>query len=286
MITVSGNSREELIKQLAEIGLFLAPASVTVASAPVQPASQAISAVATPATPAQPAAVQPAASAEEEDAGKPENLRRVRGANADKLFNEMAAKLQVAPITSEADLLAFATSVTTDLARLPQNKADEFSVLIATRKAALASPVQAVAAPATVAAAPVQAVAAPATLPPFNPAPAAAATTLPQPHPLDAVLQTTAAQLEGLGWPRETLQKLIQAATGQPAIHTLPLDEDGSLRRHRLNAVFEYCKPTAAQPWPQEGVNQMPLEQVTGWLDANLPLTKVKEMVLAQGLAI
>lgn len=281
MITVSGNNREELIKQLAEIGLFLAPASVTVASAPVQPAAQAISAVASPAIPA-----QPAPSAEEEDAGKPENLRRVRGANADKLFNEMAARLQAAPIATEAELLAFATSVTTDLARLPQNKADEFSALIATRKAALAAPVQAVAAPATVASSPVQAVAAPATLPPFNPAPAAAATTLPQPHPLDAVLQTTAAQLEGLGWPRETLQKLIQAATGQPAIHTLPLDEDGSLRRHRLNAVFEYCKPTAAQPWPQEGVNQMPLEQVTGWLDANLPLTKVKEMVLAQGLAI
>lgn len=271
MITVSGNSLEELIKQLAEIGLFLAPASVTVASVPVQPAAQAISAVASPATPA-----QPAPSAEEEDAGKPENLRRVRGANADKLFNEMAAKLQVAPITSEADLLAFATSVTTDLARLPQNKADEFSALIATRKAALAAPVQAVAAPAT--------------LPPFNPAPAAAATTaaptLPQPHYLDAELQATAAQLEGAGWPRETLQKLIQASTGQPAIHTLPLDEDGALRRHRLHAVFEYCKPTHVQPWPIKQVSDAPLDNITQWINDQLPLDKVKTLVLAQGKAI
>jgi hypothetical protein len=268
MITVSGNTREELIKQLAEIGLFIAQT----ANAPAPVAAQ---------SPSQP-------TTEADDSDKPENLRRVRGENANKLFAEMAAKLTAAPIANEADLLAFATSVATDLARLPTSKADEFSALLASRKAAL--PPTVATAPTPTPAPQADAVAVtptPSALPPFTPTPVASP-TLPQPHHLDSKLQATAAGLEGAGWPRTALEKLIEAATGHKTIHTLPLDEDGALRRHRLNFVFGYCSPgpNNPTPWAPAQVEGMALADITKWLEDQLPLAKVKELALQSGSVI
>ncbi len=263
MITVSGNSREELIKQLAEIGI--------VAGTSAKVVSQEINAVGM-------ASAQP----EADDSDKPENLRRVRGANADKLYAELAARLAAASIANEADLLAFATSVASDLARMPQGKSDEFSALLASRKAALPPTVATALTPTPAPqAAPV---AAPSTLPPFTPA----SPTLPQPHHLDSKLQATAAGLEGAGWPRTALEKLIEASTGHKTIHTLSLDEDGALRRHRLNFVFGYCSPgpNNPTPWAPAQVEGMALADITKWLEDQLPLAKVKELALQSGSAI
>lgn len=223
-----------------------------------------------------------------EEAAMPEASRPVRGANADKLLGEMLAKLAAATINNEADLLALASALAADQARLPKNKSEEWAAALATRKAGLVYPSAPTNTPAS--AAPAAAPAAAVALPPMAasaPAPAPV-TSVPQVHPLDAGLSAAANALVAAGWPQETVLKLIKAATGADSIHVLPLDREGTLKRHRLQCVLDYCDPAkaGANVWKPEAISPMAQDQITAYIETNLPLAAVEKHLTAQGIAI